>query len=152
MIGSRQVASLYLSKQFGRFLIAGGVALVLNWLSRFVFNWYVSFGWAIVMAYLVGILVAFTLNKIFVFPYSERSLNFELFFFIVVNLAAFPFVWAIGYVLGEWIFINWFPKQLALALGHGIAITSPVFVNFVLHKVFTFRGARDPTRKEPEIA
>ena len=54
MIGVRHFTALYLSEQFGRFLIVGGVALVLHWLSRFVFNWYVNFAWAIVIAYLVG--------------------------------------------------------------------------------------------------
>jgi putative flippase GtrA len=152
MIGVRHVTALYLSEQFGRFLIVGGVALVLHWLSRFVFNWYVNFAWAIVMAYLVGILVAFVLNKIFVFPYSERSLKFELFFFFVVNIAAFPFVWAAAYVLGEWMLVRWMPKQFALALGHAIAITLPVFVNFALHKFITFRGAQESVQKESENA
>jgi putative flippase GtrA len=152
MIGIRQVVSIYLSEQFGRFLIAGGVALLLHWLSRFVFNWYVDFGWAIVLAYLVGIVVAFVLNKIFVFPYSGRSLNFELFFFFFVNVAAFPFVWVAAYVLGEWVFVHWMPKQIALAFGHAIAISLPVFVNFVLHKFITFRGAHEPGKKEPKNA
>ncbi|HEX5213405.1 MAG TPA: GtrA family protein [Pseudolabrys sp.] len=137
----RQIASLYLSGQFGRFLIAGGVALLLNWLCRFVFNWFVDFGWAVVLAYAVGIAVAFVLNKIFVFPYSERSLNFELFLFFLVNIAAFPYVWSIAYVLGEWVLVHWMPKQVAFAFGHAIAIATPVFVNFFLHKFVTFRGA-----------
>ena len=83
--------------------LVGGVALVCHWLSRFAFNVFVSYAWAIVLAYLVGILVAFILNKIYVFPYSQRSLNFEMSFFFLVNIAAFPFVWAVAYVLGEWV-------------------------------------------------
>ena len=43
-----------------------------------MFNWFVDYGLAIVLAYLVGILVAFVLNKIYVFPLSERPLNFEM--------------------------------------------------------------------------
>jgi putative flippase GtrA len=152
MISIRHVAALYVSEQFGRFLLVGGVALVLHWLSRFVFNWYVNFAWAIVIAYLVGILVAFVLNKIFVFPYSERSLKFELFFFVFFNIVAFPFVWVTAYVLGEWMLVRWMPQQVAFALGHAIAITLPVFVNFALHKFITFRGAQAPPQKESENA
>jgi putative flippase GtrA len=152
MIEIRRVTSLYLSEQFGRFLIAGGLALVLHWLSRFVLSWYVGFGWAIVLAYAVGMLVAFVLNKIFVFPRSNRSLNFELFFFFFVNITAFPFVWIAAYVLGEWVFIRWMPQQVALAVAHGIAITFPVFVNFALHKFITFRSAPEPVEKELENA
>jgi putative flippase GtrA len=147
MTALRQVASLYLSEQFGRFLIAGGVALLANWLSRFVFGWYVGFGWSIVLAYLVGIVVAFTLNKIFVFPHGDRSLNSELFLFFLINIGAFPVVWIAAYILGDWIFVRWIPERLALALGHGIAITFPALINFVLHKFVTFREARDATQK-----
>ena len=91
----RRLVAFYSTGQFGRFLLVGGVALVCHWLSRFAFNAFVSYAWAIVLAYLVGILVAFTLNKIYVFPYSQRSLNFEMLFFFLVNIAAFPLVWAI---------------------------------------------------------
>jgi putative flippase GtrA len=136
-----RVVSLYVSAQFARFLVVGGVALVCHWLSRFAFNWFVGYGWAIVLAYLVGILVAFVLNKIYVFPFSGRSLNFEVFFFFLVNIAAFPFVWIIAYALGEWVLAERMPREPALALAHGFAITLPVFVNFALHKFITFRGA-----------
>ena len=137
----RRLISLYVSEQFGRFLIAGGIALLLNWVSRFVFNQYVDYGPAIVMAYAVGILVAFVLNKLFVFPYGDRPVNAELFFFFLFNIVAFPFVWIAAYVLGEWLLPRWLPSSAALALGHGIALTLPVFVNFFLHKFVTFRGA-----------
>ena len=137
----RRIATFYWSGQFARFLAVGGVALVCHWLSRFAFNIFVSYAWAIVLAYLVGILVAFVLNKIYVFPYSQRSLNFEVSFFFLVNIAAFPVVWAVAYVLGEWLLVDYFPRQVALALAHGFAITLPVFVNYALHKLVTFRGA-----------
>ena len=141
MLALRRVVSFYLSAQFARFLLVGGVALACHWLSRFVFNWAVDYAWAIVVAYLVGILVAFVLNKIYVFPYSERSLNFEMSFFFFVNIVAFPVVWAVAYVLGEWVLINYMERQYALGVAHGFAITLPVFVNYALHKLVTFRGA-----------
>jgi putative flippase GtrA len=141
MTFARRVVLFYWSPQFARFLVVGGVALLCHWLSRFVFNWFVDYAVAIVLAYLVGMLVAFVLNKIYVFPYSERSLNFEIFFFFLVNVAAFPAVWVVAYLLGEWVLINYMPRQPALALAHGLAITLPVFANYALHKLVTFRGA-----------
>ena len=137
----RRLTDFYVSMQFVRFLAAGGVALVVHWLSRFVFNLFVSFGWAIVLAYGVGMSVAFVLNKIYVFPYSERSLKAEIFFFFAVNIAAFPLVWVVAYVLGEWMLVHYLQPSLALAIAHGVAITLPVFINYALHKLITFRGA-----------
>jgi energy-coupling factor transport system substrate-specific component len=141
MSGLRNVVALYASAQFGRFLLVGGAAVLIHWLSRFLFNWFVPFGWAIVLAYCVGLAVGYVLNKIYVFPYSDRPVNVEIFLFIVVNLAAFPLVWVVAYVLGEWVLPRWFGREVALAVGHGLAIGFPVFLNFALHKFITFRGA-----------
>ncbi|MEA2953639.1 MAG: hypothetical protein QOJ96_3159 [Alphaproteobacteria bacterium] len=137
----RPLISIYLSAQFARFVLVGGVALMLHWLSRFIFNWFVGYGWAILLAYGIGMLAGFILNKVYVFPYSERPLHFEASFFLVVNIIAFPVVWAVAYVLGEWVLQNWMSRELALALGHAFAIVLPVFANFALHKFITFRGS-----------
>jgi putative flippase GtrA len=133
--------SLYLSGQFGRFLVAGGVAALVNWLSRFAFNLVMSYAAAIVAAFALGMTVGFVLNKRFVFPYSRRPVAAEMSFFVLFNLAAFPLVWVIAYLLGEQFLPGLLPRQLALALGHGCAVVVPALVNFVLHKFITFRGA-----------
>jgi putative flippase GtrA len=140
MMPLKRVLALYLSPQFGRFLLAGGMAAIVNWLSRFVFNLVMSYGAAIVAAYAIGMAVAFVLNKRYVFPYSERPVAAEMSFFVLFNLAAFPVVWVIAYVLGEQLLPALLPRQLALALGHGCAVAVPALVNFVLHKSITFRG------------
>jgi putative flippase GtrA len=136
----QRVLSLYLSRQFGRFLLAGGFAAIVNWLSRFAFNLVMSYALAIAAAYALGMAVAFVLNKQYVFPYGRRPLVAEMSFFVLFNVAAFPFVWVAAYVLGQLVLPQFLPRQLALALGHGCAVALPAFVNFVLHKSITFRG------------
>jgi putative flippase GtrA len=136
----QNVLSLYLSGQFGRFLIAGGFAAIVNWTSRFAFNLVMSYAAAIVAAYALGMAVAFVLNKRYVFPYSQRAVAAEMSFFVLFNLAAFPVVWAIAYLLGERLLPGLLPRQLALALGHGCGVAVPALINFVLHKLITFRG------------
>jgi putative flippase GtrA len=136
---ARRLVAFYWNTQFMRFLGVGGVALLCHWLSRFAFNAFVGYAEAIVLAYLVGLSVAFVLNKIYVFPHSKRSLKFEMLVFLLVNVAAFPVVWTVAYVLGEWVLAKYIDRQLALALAHGFAITLPVFVNFAFHKLLTFR-------------
>ncbi|MBV8753810.1 MAG: GtrA family protein [Hyphomicrobiales bacterium] len=137
----RRVISLYVSRQFGWFLLAGGIAALANWLSRFVFNLFMTYGEAIAAAFAVGMAVAFVLNKRYVFPYSRRPLVAEMSYFVLFNLVAFPVVWAIAYLLGERILPGVLPRQFALAFGHGCAVAVPALVNFVLHKSITFRGA-----------
>jgi putative flippase GtrA len=131
----------FFSQQFLRFVMVGGIAAVLHWLSRIALNMFMSYAWAVALAYPVGIAVAFVLNRQYVFPHSERPPEAELFYFFLINIAAFPVVWAAAYVLGEWVLSRWLPSHTAFALAHGFAILLPVFVNFVLHKYVTFRGA-----------
>jgi putative flippase GtrA len=73
IIALRRLASLYTSVQFARFLVVGGIALALQWLTRFAFNPSMDYRWAIVAAYGVGMLVAFILNKISLSSVSRHS-------------------------------------------------------------------------------
>jgi putative flippase GtrA len=139
MTETGRITSIYLSGQFARFILVGGTAALLHWLSRIAINQFTTFGWAVVLAYPVGIIVAFVLNKLFVFPGSRRSRKFEVSFFFLVNILAFPLVWAIAYILGENILASLMPLQLALAIGHGVGVAAPVLVSFLLHKFITFR-------------
>jgi putative flippase GtrA len=141
MMPLQRALSLYLSPQFGRFLLAGGFAAIVNWLSRFAFNLVMGYAAAIVAAYALGMAVAFVLNKLYVFPYSQRPVAAEMSFFVLFNLAAFPVVWVIAYVLGETLLPGLLPRQFAFALGHGCAVAVPALINFVLHKSITFRGS-----------
>jgi putative flippase GtrA len=132
--------SIFFTRQFIKFSAVGGVAALLNWSSRIAFNYVVSYELALVLAYGVGISSALVLNKIYVFQLSKRSLHWEVSFFVLVNLIAFPFVWSISYTLSEILFPRigflFYPRATA----HGLAIFFPLFVNFVAHKYITFRG------------
>jgi putative flippase GtrA len=86
-------------------------------------------------------LVAFVLNRIYVFPFAEGSLHQQMAWFVLINVGAFPVVWAVAFVLGELVFSVWMPRQFALGIGHAIAICLPALINFALHKLITFRGA-----------
>lgn len=133
--------SVFFSRQFLLFSLVGGFAAFLHWGSRIIFNWYVDYKIALVLAYAVGLFSALFLNKQYVFPRSTRSVRWEISFFILVNLIAFPFVWFISYDLSEIVFpnlgFNFYPRAVA----HGIAISFPIFANFLAHKFITFRGA-----------
>lgn len=141
MTALRRVVALYASPQFGRFLLVGGTAALVQWLSRFGFNRFMDYGWALVLAYVLALATGYLLNKLYVFPYSTRPMNLEIFLFIVVNVAAFPFVWGIAYVLGEWVLPHWLEGGASLALGHAAALGVPVIFSFAFHKFLTFRDA-----------
>jgi putative flippase GtrA len=135
----RRVLSLYLTGQFGKFLIAGGLAALANFASRFAFEPWFGFWGGVVAAYGVGFFTAFALNKAFVFPASGKPLREEMGWFFLFNALAFPIVLGASVVLNAYVFSRWLPERLSETIAHGIAIMLPVFVNFAAHKFITFR-------------
>ena len=134
--------SLYLTGQFGKFLLAGGLAALVNFASRFAFEAELGFWASVVAAYGVGFLTAFILNKAFVFPASGKPLHEEMGWFLLFNALAFPIVIGASVVLNDYVLGRWFRQSFSEAGAHGIAIILPVFVNFAAHKFVTFRDRR----------
>ena len=129
---------MFLTPQFIRFLVAGGIALVANWCARIILNHFMSYELAMVLAYSVGMATAFVLNASFVFASDASTRHREMGRFVIVNLLMFPLVFATSWVLSEKVFSIWLEPAPARAVGYGIAIILPVFISFVAHKFFTF--------------
>jgi putative flippase GtrA len=127
------------SKQFLSFLFAGGFAAAINFGSRFFYNDYMSFGNAVILAYITGMITAFTLTKLFVFDESIHSTKKELFYFTLVNIVAIIQT----YVISVGVTAYFFPSiQFTFhpeAIAHAIGVTVPVFTSFLGHKYFSFR-------------
>lgn len=134
----RRIISLYLTGEFGKFLLAGGMAAAANFASRFAFEPYLPYAGAVAAAYGVGVVTAFTLNRIFVFPASGKPLHHEISWFFLFNLIAFPIVIAASAGL-SWIFGQVVAKPLAQAAAHAISIMLPAVANFAAHKFVTFK-------------
>ena len=62
------------SKRFMSFLIAGGLAALVNFGSRFLYDVFVTYTIAIILAYITGMVTAFYLNKLFVFQKSSKGI------------------------------------------------------------------------------
>lgn len=137
----KRLFGLFASRQFLKFLLAGGTAALLQWLSRFAFSHVVDFAWAVALAYLVGLATAFVLNKLFVFGASGRPVTTEMTYFALVNAVSFPIVWGVSILFGVFLLPQFLSRPLAEALGNAIGIVSPVGLSFLLHKFVTFRKA-----------
>ncbi|MGH8497583.1 MAG: GtrA family protein [Methylococcales bacterium] len=128
----------FMTGEFLRFLLVGGAAAVINWLARFFLSHYFIFSYAVVIAYFIGIATAFALNRAFVFPLSGKPMAIQVSYFIGVNLAFLPIVWAAAIILAQWVLPNLGIHRYDEGIAHGIAITLPVFGAFLLHKFKTF--------------
>ena len=65
----------FLSRKFIAFLCVGGAAAAVNFGSRIVYNLWVGFDLAVLLAFVSGLVTAFALNKLFVFKNSDHSVR-----------------------------------------------------------------------------
>ena len=129
---------LFLSRQFAGFLVAGGMAALLHWLTRILLSLVMPFSWAVFFAYGVGMAVAFLLNSYFVFPASDKPVARQARDFFVINLCFFPVVWLVALQLNR-LLVDSGVVEFSEEIAHAFAISIPVLATFLLYKFFAFR-------------
>jgi putative flippase GtrA len=133
------VRQTFVSRDFLMFLLTGGFAAGVNWGSRIVYNLWMPYSAAIVVAYITGMITAFILAKLFVFTQSTQSTARSVFFFTLVNLVAVLQTWGVSVGLAYYVFprfgISWHTREVA----HLIGVAVPVFTSYVGHKKWSFK-------------
>lgn len=124
--------------EFGRFLVTGGVAAGVNVVSRWLFDLVMPFEVAVVVAYLAGMITAYTLSKLFVFSRSGRSVSDEFLRFAIVNVVALAQVWVVSVGLARYVFpaidFTWHADDVA----HVIGVVIPAVTSYLGHRHFSF--------------
>ncbi len=131
----------FLSRQFLVFLVTGGLAAAVNFGSRIVYNQWMGFSSAVVLAYLTGMVTAFVLARIFVFTDSSQSVQRSVFWFVVVNIIAVAQTWVISMLLAFSLLpamgVTYFVPEIA----HAAGVMIPVFSSYLGHKYWTFKSS-----------
>jgi len=117
----------------------GGVAAAVNFGSRIFFSDSISYRWAVFWAYLTGMLIAYLLQRIFVFEASGQHPARELFYFTLVNVVAIIQVWLISVGLAEYFFPYIGFTQFPEAIAHAIGISIPAVTSYYGHKYISFK-------------
>jgi len=127
------------SRQFLMFLLAGGIAAAANFLSRILLSGALSYISSIVIAYCIGMLTAFALNRRFVFSEANNPLHTQATWFVAINLLAVVQTLALSLLLARWLFpaigMTFYPETIA----HAFGVAVPVVTSYLGHKAFTFR-------------
>lgn len=128
-----------MTPQFVRFVLAGGIAAAANFGSRLVFSYWLEYGVAIVLAYLVGMTVAFILMRQHVFTTSRGALGPQLAKFAVVNLLAVLQTLAISLLLARWVLPGMGINSHVEAIAHLAGVLVPVVTSYFGHRMLTFK-------------
>lgn len=127
------------SRQFLLFLLTGGVAAVVNFGSRIVFSIWLSYSNAIILAYLVGMITAFVLARLFVFKESQQPIQHSVLFFSVVNIFALLQTWLVSLGLAFHLLPLLGVERFTQEIAHAVGVVVPVFSSYLGHKHFSFR-------------
>jgi putative flippase GtrA len=127
------------AQRFTLFLIAGGIAAGANYASRFGFSLWFSYPTAIVLAYLVGMAVAFALMRQYVFDASGKALGPQVLRFAGVNVLAVLQTLVVSLLLARWILPAAGIVDHAEAIGHAFGVAVPAVTSYLGHRYATFR-------------
>ena len=125
--------------RFARFLVAGGIAAAANVLSRMAFSLAMPLAPAVVLAYCVGMLVAFLLMRAHVFEPSRSRVTRQVGFFIGVNVAAVLQTLAVTLALARWLLPAMGVKQGVETIAHVAGVCVPIASSYLGHKHLSFR-------------
>ncbi|MDP1723585.1 MAG: GtrA family protein [Alphaproteobacteria bacterium] len=129
----------FVSRQFLIFLVTGGIAATANFSSRILYNLWMNFSSAVILAYITGMITAFILAKIFVFKESKQSTHRSILLFILVNMFALVQTWVVSMVLAYYVFPAMSVTLFANEISHAVGVIIPVFTSYVGHKRWSFR-------------
>ncbi|MGE7153710.1 GtrA family protein [Methylorubrum rhodesianum] len=130
-----------------RFLIAGGSATAINWLTRIPLSLVLPFEAALLTAYGLGMAASFWLYRAFVFRVASRgSLRGQVGLFLAVNAVGAGVVLAVSTAMldGLTILLPELRLPVAQALAHGLGIAVGAVANYLGHRLLTFASGSRP--------
>jgi len=133
------ILKIFRSKQFVKFVLTGGLAALVNFVSRIILNQFLNFSISVVLAYCIGMCTAFVLNKLFVFEEADNRTSRQAVMFVIVNLLAVLQTYVVSVALAEWLFPYWGFTWHSHEVAHFIGISVPIVTSFIGHKYLTFR-------------
>ncbi|MGH8075972.1 MAG: GtrA family protein [Lysobacter sp.] len=138
-----------MSHRFLMFLLVSGFAAAANVGARVMFGFWFSYLVSIVLAFFVGLVTAFALNRLVVFRDRTGEFHHQAAWFVVVNLFALVQTAAISLVLARWVL-----PPLGLphveTWAHMVGVAAPAVTSYIAHNRLTFR--RSPAAVEASTA
>jgi putative flippase GtrA len=128
------------SSQFMKFLVAGGLAAAVNVGSRILLSHWLPYVPAILVAFCLGLVTAFALNKVFVFNQASNRLHHQVFWFVAINLAAVVQTLLISLLVARWLLPLLRVDFHNETIGHAVGVVVPVITSYIGHKRLSFRS------------
>lgn len=100
---------------------------------------WLRYEWAIVLAYLVGMAVAFILMRNYVFNASGKPPARQMLIFTTVNLLALLQTLLVSIALARWVLPHVGVVSRTEGIAHFVGVLVPVVTSYIGHRMFTFK-------------
>jgi energy-coupling factor transport system substrate-specific component len=121
-----------------RYVLAGGTATGINFLSRFPLSQVLPFEWAVLGAQAIGFAAGFLFYRTWVFRDAGTRLPRQLTAFLGVNLFSTAIVLSAALMLRGLFLGLELPLWIAEAMAHAGGIACGTVFNFLGHRMLTF--------------
>jgi len=124
--------------EFARFIAIGGLAALVNLVSRYLLDFIMPFEAAVVLAYMIGMVFAFFLFQKLIFGGSSAHRSRRVVRFVQVNLVGAGLAWAVSSLMARLLLpaIGWDFHPFEVA--HFVGVAAPAISSYFLHKHYTF--------------
>ncbi len=124
------------------FILCGGFTTVINIVSRYLLSFYLPYSAAIIIAYSLGLGIAFYLYKKIVYRASDsNNTKQEIVLYLLVNAVGLLVTLAASLLFKNTVFptfgFHYYPQDIA----HLIGVVCGAVANYFGHKRVTFRKA-----------
>ena len=120
--------------ELARFIAIGGLAALVNLVSRYLLDFIMPFEAAVVLAYMVGMVFAFSLFQKLIFGGSGELRSRRVIRFVQVNLLGAGLAWAVSSLMARLALpaIGWDFHPFEVA--HFAGVAAPTISSYLLHK------------------
>lgn len=127
-----------LSRQFLLFLMVGGLAAAVNFGSRIALGTVLNYVPSIAVAYCLGMVTAFVLNRTLVFRSASNAIHHQAAWFVAINGLALIQTILVSVALARWVLPGLGIEQHAETIAHAVGVAVPVVTSYFGHKYFSF--------------
>jgi putative flippase GtrA len=125
--------------QFLKFVFVSGCSAVFTVFVRFLFSFVAPFEIAVVLAHVVGMTTAFTLNRLFVFA-SGRGILAQYARFVTVNMMSLVITTVVSTTCYRVVFPALHFDHYTALLSHFIGLSATALPSYLGHRFFSFRS------------
>lgn len=133
------MGNIFEARQFWIFLLTSTTSVLVNFISRIVFDVWIGYTASIVCAYCIGILVAYFLARMYVFTGKELTFRASFSKFLMVNIIGMMQTLSISIALSDYILPGYVASSYVPEVAHGMALATLALTSYLLHKHFSFR-------------